>query len=121
MEIDEGVLEREGLGHAGQGVVDGRVAVGVEPGHHVAHNPSALHVAPVGPEALVIHRPKDPAVHRLESVTGVGQSPADDDRHGVVQERALHLLLDLDDGDASALDGREVSGVAPCSVCRVAH
>ena len=37
---------------------------------------------------------QDPAVHRLEAVAHVGQRPRDDDAHGVVHERGLHLLLD---------------------------
>src|SRR5207248_5700894 len=40
--------------------------------------------------------PEDAAVHRLEAVAHVRQRPLRDDRHGVVEERPLHLLLDLD-------------------------
>ena len=36
------------------------------------------------------------AVHGLEPVAHVGQRPRHDDGHGVLEERALHLLLDLD-------------------------
>jgi hypothetical protein len=94
--VDEGVAQREVLGHAHEGVVDGAVAVGVVLAHHVAGDPGALHVAAVGAGAEVLHAPEDPAVHRLEAVARVGQGPGRDDRHGVVEEGALHLLLDLD-------------------------
>ena len=50
-------------------------------------------------------------MHRLETIAGVRQRPADDHRHGVVQEGALHLLLDLDDGHPQAVTGRRVRGV----------
>ena len=37
-------------------------------------------------------------MYRFEAVTSVWQSPADDDRHGVVEEGTFHLFLDLDGG-----------------------
>ena len=46
--------------------------------------------------AGIEHRPQNPAVHRLQSVPGIGQGPGDDDRHGVLEEGVLHLRLDLD-------------------------
>ena len=91
-----GWRRREVLAHAHQGVVDRRVAVGVVLAHDVAGDPGALHGGPVGAGAEVVHAPEDPAVHRLEAVAGVGQGPRHDDRHRVVEEGALHLLLDLD-------------------------
>ena len=42
-------------------------------------------------------------MHGFEAVTGIWQSPADDDRHGVVEEGAFHLFLDLDDGHVTGL------------------
>ena len=35
-------------------------------------------------------------MNRLEAVADVGQGPGHDDRHGVVQEGPLHLVLDVD-------------------------
>ena len=99
--VDERVAQREVLGHAHEGVVDGPLAVGVELAHHVAGDARALHVRAVGAGADVVHAPEDPAVHRLETVTRIGQGPLHDDRHRVVQEGALHLLLDLDRLDRS--------------------
>src|ERR1700680_1020711 len=51
---------------------------------------------PVGAQVLLVHRVQDPTVHGLEPVAHVGQRPRHDDGHGVLEERALHLLLDLD-------------------------
>ena len=96
VEVDERVAQAERLGHADQGVVDGLAAVRVELAHGVAGDLGALHVGAVGPVALDVHVVQDPAVDRLQPVAGVGQGPGDDDGHGVVEEGALHLLLDLD-------------------------
>ncbi len=43
-------------------------------------------------------------MHRLETVAHVGQRPADDDRHGVVEKGLLHLGLNLDGLDALAAE-----------------
>ena len=51
-------------------------------------------------------------MHRLEAVARVGQGPRHDDRHGVVEEGALHLLLDLDRLDAAEVDRGAVVVVA---------
>ena len=111
VEVDQRVAQRERLRHAGQRVVDRRRAVGVVVGHDVAGGAGALDVVAVGPEALHVHRPQDPAVHGLQAVAGVGQRPRHDDRHRVVQEGALHLLLDLDDLDAVARSSRAGAGL----------
>ena len=113
--VDERVAQRELLDHAGQGLVDGRVAVRVVRPHDVADHLGALVVRPIGSEPVVEHGVEDPAVHRLEAVADVGQGPGDDDRHGVLEERALHLLLDLDrfDGPADRVLAGRRSVVAP--------
>src|SRR5262249_7190399 len=40
------------------------------------------------------HRVQHPPVHRLQSVAHVGQGAPDDHRHGVVEVRRAHLLLE---------------------------
>ncbi len=99
--VDEGMTQAEVLDHADQGVVDGHVAVRVVGPHDLAHDLGALGVRSVGPQVLAVHRVQDPAVHRLQPVTDVGKSPRHDDGHRVLEERALHLLLDLDGLDRS--------------------
>ena len=59
----------------------------------------------------VVHAPEDAAVHRLEAVAHVGQGAGDDDRHGVVEEGALHLLLDLDRLDQPVGGDRGIAAV----------
>ena len=51
--VDQRVAQAEVLGHPGQGVVDGRVAVGVVATHDLAHDLGALGVRAVRPQPLV--------------------------------------------------------------------
>ncbi len=99
--VDQGVAEREALGHPGEGVVDRRVAVGVVVAHHVADDLGALDVRALGAQAPVVHAVEDPPVDGLQAVAGVGQGPRNDDGHRVVHEGPRHLLLDLDRLDRS--------------------
>jgi hypothetical protein len=53
-------------------------------------------VRAIGSLSLVPHRIEDPAMDGLQPVADVGQRPRDDDRHRVLEERALHLELNID-------------------------
>ena len=94
--VHQGVAQGKGLPQAHQGVVDGRVAMGVVLAHDVAHHAGTLHRGTVGARPGGIHAPQDAAMDRLQAITGVGQRPRRDDRHCVIQKGAFHLLLDLD-------------------------
>ena len=119
LEVDERVAEAERLRHPHHGVIDGPVAVGVVLAHDVAADPGALQAGPVRAGPHLVHPEQDPPVDRLEPVARVGQGPADDDRHGVVEEGALHLLLDLDGLDTGeGHGGRAVVGAIPGRVGR---
>ena len=114
--VYEGVAEGEGLREADHGVVDGGVAVGVVVAHDVADDLGGLGVLLVELEAHLLHAVEDAAVDGLEAVADVGQGSADDDRHGVVEVGAAHLLFNVDgkqEGGAAALDvvsGRAIGG-----------
>jgi hypothetical protein len=71
--VDERHAQRERLGEAHEGVVDGRVAVRMELAHDLADDSSRLDVAAIGPQAHVAHHVEDAALHGLEPVTGVGK------------------------------------------------
>ena len=101
--VDERVAQRPVLHEAHEGVVDRRVAVRVVVTHDVADDARALVVAAVGAVAAVVHRVDDAAVHRLEAVAHVGQGAADDDRHGVLDVAALHLVVEVDGLDPVGL------------------
>ena len=99
--VDERVAQRPVLGHPDEGVVHGLVAVRVVLLQHVADHGGGLAVRAVGAVARLEHRPEDPLVDRLQPVADVGQRAADDDRHRVVEVRALDLVLELDVLDAA--------------------
>ncbi len=96
VEVDQRVPQRERLRHPDQRVVDRTVTVGVVGPHRVARDAGALDERSVGAEPLLLHVPDDPAVDRLEPVAHVGQGTRHDDRHRVVEERVLHLVLERD-------------------------
>ena len=96
----------EVLTHTNKGVIDRSVAVRVVLTDDVTDDGCALHVVAVGTHALVEHAPEDPPLYRLQPITRIGQRPGHDDRHGVVQEGLLHLLLDLDRLDVGGKVGR---------------
>src|SRR5262249_8326463 len=79
-----------------EGVVDRRVTVRVIVAHHLADDAGTLEVAAVGPVPAVVHRVQDADVDGLQTVADIRQRAADDDRHRVVEEAALHLELDVD-------------------------
>ncbi len=99
--VDERVPQAEILGHAGEGVVDRHVAVRMEAAHDIAHHLGALGVRTIRPEPGVGHPVEDATVHRLQAVPHVGKRSRHDDGHRVLEEGALHLLLDLDRLDRS--------------------
>src|ERR1035437_8246331 len=70
--------------------------MGVIRAHDVPHHFGALGMGSVGPMSLIEHRVEDPPVNRLQAVPDMRQCPRNDDRHGVLEKRALHLFLNLD-------------------------
>ena len=110
----ERVAEGEGLREADHGVVDGGVAVGMVVAHDVADDLGGLGVLLVELEAHLLHAVEDAAVDGLEAVADVGQGAADDDRHGVVEIGAAHLLFDVDGQHEERRRGRwALSGPSP--------
>ena len=97
--VDRGQPHRPRLRQPHEGVVDGAVAVGVQPAHHLADDAGALDVAAVGSQAHVGHRVEDPPLDGLQPVAGVGERARVDDRVGVLEEGGPHLVahVGLDD------------------------
>ena len=92
LRIDERNHPREVLTHAGQGVVDGGIAMRVVAAHRVAHDASRLAIRRAGTDAHLQHRPENTALHRLEAVAHIGNGTRRDDREGVGEETLAHLL-----------------------------
>ena len=98
--VDQGHPHGEVLGHTDQGVVDGLITVGVILTDAVTDDACRLLVRAVPVVLQVVHRVEHAPVHRLEPVTDVGEGPADDDRHGVIQVGHAHLVFDVDRDEA---------------------
>ncbi|MDI2022939.1 hypothetical protein PJL18_03483 [Paenarthrobacter nicotinovorans] len=97
--IDQRQAERKVLRHADHGVVDGRVAVGVELSHDLAHNTGALDVTPVRAQAHVGHHVQNSPLDRLQAVARVRKGARIDHRVGILQEGAFHLGRDVNIDD----------------------
>jgi hypothetical protein len=104
--VDEREPHGEVLREADHGVVDGRVAVGVELSHDVADDAGGLHVRLVRTQAHLVHLEQDAALDGLEAIACVRQRAGVDDRVRVLEERALHLGGDVDVDDVLVSLGR---------------
>ena len=89
--VHQHIAHGEVLGQADQGVIHGRVAVGVIPAQHVAHAGGGLLEGAVGGQVVLIHGVENPPVHGLQAVPHVGQGPAHDHGHGVFNIGFFHL------------------------------
>ena len=89
--IDQGHSHGEVLCHADHGVVDSAIAMWVELSHHLADHSRALYVTFVGAQPHLGHLIENSSLHRLETVTGIGEGAGVNDGVGVLQEGALHL------------------------------
>ena len=79
--------------------------------HDVANDFGGFGVLLVELEAHLLHTVQDAAVNGLEPIADIGESSADDDRHGVVEIRPTHLLFNVDgehESGAAPLDGAAV-------------
>ena len=94
--VDQHVAQREGLGHAHDGVVDGGVAMRVVFTDDVANHTRRLLVRLVPIVAQLAHGEQHTTVHRLQAVTHIRQRTPDDDAHRVVQVGLLHLVFEID-------------------------
>ena len=94
--VHQRVANRKRLCHPYQGVVQRLVAVRVVFTHRVAHHARRLAVRRSGRGRDFVHRIQQPAMHRLQPVAHIRNSPRDDRAHRIVDIRGLHLLDDVD-------------------------
>ena len=112
--VDHRQAQGERLRHADEGVVDRRVAVRMQPAHDLADDAGALDVPAVGSQSHLRHLEQDAPLDRLQAVARVGQGAGVDDRVGVLEERAPHLLGDVDVDDAAVAGCLCPAGRAAC-------
>ncbi len=110
--VEQHQRHREVLRHPDQRVVDRGVAVRMVLAHGVGDRARRLAVGLVVGVADLVHRVEDAPVHRLQPVAQVGDRPADDDAHRVVEIGGPHLGLDGDRG-ACVRVARAVSVLGP--------
>ena len=94
--VDQHGAHGEVLRHAGHGFVDRGIAMRVILTQHLADDTRGFLVGRVGADAHVVHGIQDAALHGLQAVACIRQGARDDDGHGVVEIRLLHLVIDID-------------------------
>ena len=100
LSVHQRIAHRPLLGQTHHGVVDRRVAVGMELTEDVADDTGRLSGGFVrGEVELGAHIVEDAPVHGFQTVAHVGQGPGHDDRHRIVDVGRLHLLFDVDGDD----------------------
>src|SRR6185369_13506428 len=93
--VHQHVTQGEILGHTHDGVVSGRIAVGVILTDNITDHTGRFLVRLVVVVAHVVHGVQTAPVNRFETVANIRQRPADYDRHGVVHVGALHLIFNI--------------------------
>ena len=96
--VHQGGAHDEGLGHAGQRVVYGRIPMWVVFAQAVAHDAGAFPVGLVGGVAQFVHGKQNAPLHGLQAVLHSGQGPLQNDmlrigNHGIM-EHVLHVFYD---------------------------
>jgi len=94
--VDQHVAQGKILRHAHNGVVHRRVAVRVVFTDHVADDTGRFLVGLVPVVAELVHGEQHPPMHGLEAVPCVGQGPAHDHAHRVIEVGMPHLLFQTD-------------------------
>jgi hypothetical protein len=94
--VDQRVAHGEVLGHAHQGFIGGGVAVRVIFPEHVPDHAGTFHIWTVPHVVRLVHGEQHAAVDRLEPVADIGQRPAYDHAHRVVEIGTPHLLFEAD-------------------------
>lgn len=95
MAVDEHIAHGKVLRQTHHRVVHGRITVGMIPAEHVADAGSGFFERLIRGQIVLIHGVEDAAVHGLETVAHIRQRTPDDDGHGVLDVRGLHLMDEL--------------------------
>ncbi len=92
--IHQGIAHGKILGHADNGVIHRRVAVGMILTNDITHHTGGFLIRFIPVVVQLTHGKKHPAMNRFEAIPDIGKGPADDDAHGIFEIGLLHLLLD---------------------------
>src|SRR5690554_1515516 len=97
--IHQRVAQGERLSHTNDGVVNGRVTMGVIFTDNVTHHTGGFLVCLVPVVTQLGHGEQHPTMHRLKAVTHIWQSPADDNAHSVIEVGLLQFVFNTDRQD----------------------
>ena len=89
----QGIAQREGLCHTYKRAVNRGVTVGVITTQHVTNRLCRLLGGSVVRGVILVHRVKHAALTGLQTVTDVGQSARNDDRHRVFDKGLFDFLI----------------------------
>ena len=92
MAVDQGHALFEILAHDYQCLIDGTVAVGVIFTHGITYDTGTFTVGTVVTDPQFVHIVESSALYRLQAVSDIRQGSGNDNAHGIVDERFLHLL-----------------------------
>ena len=83
------------MGHPHYGVVNRGIPVRVVFTNHIPDHSGRLHVGPVVGIVQLIHGEEHTFMHWLQAIANVGQSPPNDDAHGVIEVGLPQLVLNI--------------------------
>ena len=98
MAVHQHIAHGEVLSQTHHRIVNRGVAVGEILTQHITDAGGGLLKGLIGGQAALIHRIKDPAVNRLQSVPDVGQGAAYDDTHGILNIGFFHFVHQIGRG-----------------------
>ena len=106
--VHQRIAQGEILGQTHQGIVHRSIAMGMVPAQHIAHGGGRFPVGLVRRQVVLVHGVKNAPVHRFQTVPHIGQGPADDDAHGVIDVGLAHFLFQIYIDNRLALKGQIV-------------
>ena len=92
MTIDQRHAFFEILAHDYQCLIDGTVAVGVIFTHGITYDTGTFTVGAVIADPQFVHIVESSSLYRLQTISDIRQGSGNDNAHGIVDERFLHLL-----------------------------
>ena len=109
--VDQRQAQRPGLRHPHQRVVNRLVAVRMVFTHDVSDDPGGFFIGLIGRIPAFAHSVENAAVDGLEAVAHIGQSPADDHAHRVIEIGLPHLLFEGDGGNADGFGNSRITHI----------
>ena len=111
LRIDQRLTNGPGLPHVNQRGINNGLTMRMVVTRGVAADLRALHVLLRRIERKLMHRIKNAALGRFQTITDIRQRTGNDDGHRVVEEGVLHFFSDRDGADIGVLHGQKAKGL----------